>query len=436
MATVNFQCGHCHNLMAVGEEFLGQQVRCPHCQQVVLAPAPAPPSPAELPSIEVPSADEDDSIFTPPEAANEDLFGEPPAPRVELPPDSAVPRLALDDATLPTEPAPPGAPEPGVAMIEPTATYAEPEPAPGDALPRTDGVPGDAGASTVPQETAAPPAEGGLPLLTIEPKHRVARGNPWVIPLVIAPLAFYSFMATLYILDTKFFHLATPPPPPHPLEILPDTEGDNKGAAGRGAKHSSTRTWWPDPDQPLAPAMCVGLGQTLAVGDLEVRPEKVERRRLGWEIDQAFDPFPSDVLSLTLRLRNRSQDVTFKPMDRYFARARSSDPNRPQYTLLEMGGRRFFGGPLDWKRRNEFVKGQAVNKELKPGDEMTTFVCTNPDDHAVKALDAYDGPLLWHVQLRRGLVRWTTKDGVDREDPATTVVGVEFTSADVKKPGS
>src|SRR5437763_1257562 len=45
MQTVNFRCGHCNNLMAVGTEFLGQQVRCPHCQNVVVAP-PAAPAPA------------------------------------------------------------------------------------------------------------------------------------------------------------------------------------------------------------------------------------------------------------------------------------------------------------------------------------------------------------------------------------------------------
>ena len=32
MQTVQFQCGHCNKLMAVGVEHLGQQVRCPHCQ--------------------------------------------------------------------------------------------------------------------------------------------------------------------------------------------------------------------------------------------------------------------------------------------------------------------------------------------------------------------------------------------------------------------
>ena len=93
MANVNFQCGHCHNLMAVGQEYLGQQVRCPHCQQVVLAPAPASPPapPVDLPTIEVPQPEEHESIFTPPDAAQEDLFGDSAVPRVELPIEPAFP---------------------------------------------------------------------------------------------------------------------------------------------------------------------------------------------------------------------------------------------------------------------------------------------------------------------------------------------------------
>ena len=126
-------------------------------------------------------------------------------------------------------------------------------------------------------------------------------------------------------------------------------------------------------------------------------------------------------------------------MDRFFARAGPTALNAiPQYTILEMGDRKFFGGPLKWislaaARRPdshaniEYVYQQLVNQELKPGEEMTTFVCTNPDDKAVKALNSYQGPLLWRVQLRRGLVKWTTRTGVEREDSATAVVGVEFT---------
>src|SRR5207253_1607577 len=67
MRTVNFHCGHCGNLMAVEEKVLGQQVCCPHCQQIVLAVAPSPSagdceqSPTNL-TFNVPSPEEQESI--------------------------------------------------------------------------------------------------------------------------------------------------------------------------------------------------------------------------------------------------------------------------------------------------------------------------------------------------------------------------------------
>jgi hypothetical protein len=450
MATVNFQCGHCHNLMAVGQEFLGQQVRCPHCQQVVLAPAPAAPPPPDPGTIEVPQQDEHDSIFTPPESAQDDLFGAAHAPHVELPTEPAFPQLGLDEPTLPSDPA---APQPA-AGHERTVTYTGPEGSPSGT--RTEVLPPDGAGAPAPLEAPAtgeapPPSPSGEMSLPppIAHKPRVARSNPWVIPLFIAPLIFYSLMATLYILDMQFLHFFSPPPPPHPLEMVPDLEGDNKGDAKHVGRRGSVDTRWPDPLQPMPPQLRVRLGGTLAIGDLEVTPLKVERKRISYDIP-SYDPTPApeDSLAVTLRLRNRSHDVAFKPMDRFFARAQKTSINAiPQYTLLEMGERKFIGGPLKWvslsaaKNPNnrtpvEYVYKQVVNQELKPGEEMTTFVCTNPDDKAAKALDGYQGPLLWRVQLRRGLVGWTTKKGVQREDSATAVVGVEFTAADViKEPG-
>jgi len=42
MQTVQFQCGKCRGLMAVVIDHLGRQVRCPHCQAVVVAVAAEP----------------------------------------------------------------------------------------------------------------------------------------------------------------------------------------------------------------------------------------------------------------------------------------------------------------------------------------------------------------------------------------------------------
>src|SRR6516165_6195416 len=98
MQTVNFQCGHCRNVMGVNAAYLGKQVRCPHCQQGVLstAQAPLPAAQAAAPAPGQGSgskSDDQDSIFG--EHVDEDLFGSPQRSKVELPPAPAPPRPPL-----------------------------------------------------------------------------------------------------------------------------------------------------------------------------------------------------------------------------------------------------------------------------------------------------------------------------------------------------
>jgi hypothetical protein len=89
--------------MAVGVAHLGRQVRCPHCQAVVMAPAAemaaAPPSADPGPHAASNAAPQDagpfahlqaeraeaESIFAPP-PESDDLFGGTAVPRLELPP--------------------------------------------------------------------------------------------------------------------------------------------------------------------------------------------------------------------------------------------------------------------------------------------------------------------------------------------------------------
>ena len=101
-------------------------------------------------------------------------------------------------------------------------------------------------------------------------------------------------------------------------------------------------------------------------------------------------------------------------------------------TQLEVSNKRFFGGPAPWyprgskkeNQRREWVEGRQTNATLNPGEETTTFVCTDGDDaRVIQAATNYQGTMLWRVQLRRGLVPVRNK-----EVSATAVVGVEFTS--------
>ena len=45
MATFNFKCPQCGNLLSGNEEWCGKRVQCPYCQQVVMVPTMNNPNP-------------------------------------------------------------------------------------------------------------------------------------------------------------------------------------------------------------------------------------------------------------------------------------------------------------------------------------------------------------------------------------------------------
>ncbi len=66
--------------------------------------------------------------------------------------------------------------------------------------------------------------------------------------------------------------------------------------------------------------------------------------------------------------------------------------------------------------------GEPFSGTLLPGEEMTAvFRIGQEDKGALWAADAAQAPLLWRIQLRRGLVALGAT-----EVSATTVIGVEF----------
>jgi hypothetical protein len=141
-----------------------------------------------------------------------------------------------------------------------------------------------------------------------------------------------------------------------------------------------------------------------------------------------------------LRLRDVSDDVLFTPTDPFFDRQWKEEygSSRP-FTLLEIGDKRFFGGPIQWRPRSnrgkfraddprEYVKGQENdNQVLKPGADRASILCTDPGNREIlQTLQGSQGPMVWRVHLRRGLV-----DVGDREVSATAVVGVVFEKKDI-----
>ncbi len=443
METVNFQCGHCGNLIAVSTQHLGQQVRCPHCQQVVLAPLPSPPAPAP-PTFDPP--DDPDSIFSPP-APSDDLFGGGPQPAVEMPPEvvvtpPAVPNLELTDSPAefpqPTQETVACDPEKALGFSSATSLATAPEPAPAE----------------WPSPAAAPAEDLGAAIGPV-PVRR-ARGGGWHIALFIIPLISYSILATIagFML---WWRLQKAEYRAHPLEQLPDVEGDNPT---RRKKNTELNVPRPSTDLKLPDHLRTRLGGTVTVGDVEVTALRVERGAIALAEAPGRKPQPIDgeALKLVLRLRNLSADLPFYPLDRYFTRywragtrrvelGKQQNPFRcvstswEPYTQLVVGGEHFYGGPAGWYEArspndrncsNEHVAGQELDRELKPGEAFETFLCTDPTDpDLAAALKKHAGKALeWRVQVRRGAV-----DVKGRRVPASCVVGVEFSDKDVAGPG-
>jgi hypothetical protein len=457
MQTVNFQCGHCGKLMAVTENLLGQQVRCPHCQQVVVAPPPvaAPPPPFPPPAPLVPEQPvftaplppaEHESIFTPPEEGDEDLFGAGSRPQVELPP---APVWEPPPAPPPVPPLvesppapPPVPPSLGLPPIEPTVTYLPRDQATAPDTHMT-GARVDGDIASLPPTDLMPPApvaedgppSGPPPSGIVAPPSAVRaapRGGGWLLPV----LGIYSVMATLCMIAMVAVAMMARQQQDDILDRLPD-DGDYRGASHSQQKSGPKRLDFKTiPLHRLPDRLRVPVGSSIRVGDLKLSPTKVELRRIktqsgNYNPDERTD----DSLVLWLDLENVSRDVVFRPMDPFFDRKWHGgfESNTP-FTYVEMGNQRFYGGPCDWPpgkdNSPEKVIGQNYDRVLSPGEKMETFVCTNPDNHVGAALAGYRGQVVYRVRFRRGLVPLLHGG----EASATAVIGVVFSPQDVSRP--
>jgi hypothetical protein len=219
------------------------------------------------------------------------------------------------------------------------------------------------------------------------------RGRSQLVPLVLVFLIPYSLVTTgviAYLLLQQQQRL-------HPLEMLLDQQPDDGGP--KKAKPMQVKHDLPLPDKLKKP-----LKEPFQVdGFVEVTAQGVELSPL------------DDQLTLTLRFRNISDDLQFNPMPQSFL------VREKGYTFLEFDNNRIYGGDLSWKGR----AGAPMDGILSPGEEMTASLTTLPQHAAlVKKLAHYRGPLLWRLEIRRGLVEVR-----GRPVSATMVLGIEFDSS-------
>jgi phage FluMu protein Com len=429
METLTFQCGHCNKLMAVGAEFVGKQVRCPHCQQVVIAPQQPAPTSAQLEAARQPAQSAlavaaDTPWWASPAVATSEA-SRPPSPTdtpgrrgepgMEVAPAAppapfAAFEAAVDDST-------PAVPT-GTAVADPAGLQAESKSAPASAVP-SGALPSAPDIVTPWGPEGAQPGTG--PLVAPRPR-RSQWGMTIFISLVFLPLLLYAVLVT--ILAVMFYQRANSGQQ-DPRQFLPDVEGDHPGFKRPNKQSLLPESYYTDP---LPSNLRVALGGTLPVGDLEVSPQRVEWAKVHISLGNT-GPFEVDnpALVLHLKLRNVSPEVTFYPVDAYFNRQWSGGEGEKPLTLVEAGPARYFGGPARWRAREpEVIEGTNCDKALGPGESGEYVVCTNCYDEESRKLSRYSGPLLWRVQVRRGRVRYEDKDL-----SATAVIGVEFTDKDV-----
>ena len=205
MPPQTFPCPFCGKKMGVGIELLGKKVRCPHCNQILVAPTPTvipvppppvasvvaipiavpPPAPIpDLPTFNLPSQEARESIFDEREDETDDVFGSSGGNRTrvpempEPPPAPPPPPVAVEPLPAPVMPLPVPAFAPTVESnaFEDLAFAAPPAPVAVQPLPPPVVVPPVA--VSVAPIGATPPSSAG--------------GNPWAgmdeLPAVSAPL--------------------------------------------------------------------------------------------------------------------------------------------------------------------------------------------------------------------------------------------------------
>lgn len=458
-------CGACQGRLLV--ETPGTTVACPHCGTVLetaVEPPPGAPGtivqtadsdPATAPDpaadtvrmdFWVPSPSAPDSlglteIFPGPAGAAGSAEAIPdftflqPAPDIpaalagnEIPPepapsvDAPLEPVAIAEAAEPiSEPA--GVPEfaPAIGTAESLSAN---EPAAGDAVP----------VEAIPMALGAEPAVGEMPrpdvaaasaaespqraaALSATPAARTGP-SPFAFKLVVS-YASAMTLACLYLLWLVYF-LRT-----HSRTLdLPDLAPD--------ASHKKVGLMYVRPNQDMPAANVMRLGQTRQYGSLNVTPLRVTRgpvEFMYYDADKGYErPPEGPVLKLHLRFANVSPDQEFAPLDGRLVFTKI--PDRKAFGLFWTNN--FVCSAAERKDRARHVlafdlspdspwmlKGQNLDRELKPGESVETFIATSQEN-----LDSLEGDLLWRVHFRKGYNRESFR-GV------TTLIEVRFKSSDI-----
>ena len=459
MQTVNFNCSFCGKLMAVGINLLGRNVRCPHCKQILQAPATTgapptapPPFAVQEPSFESPSApiESPDSIFG--EVLDEDVFGTR-APKVHMPNQPSAPpppasRTMISNA--PSVSAPPYSPPPPAPYVD---ARTEELPLPAELPPRVNPW-GAAPPSAHRARNDLPPDDATelethreeLPQSSRVSRPAVRGGGGGIF---VWMLLFYALVATgiaAYLFYDKTLkeekQQADGGKKEHPFTAIPDLYGYYEKA---DRKKIQKFEGMPGANLEVPKELQVKLGESITIGQLEVTPLRVEYREIMRFRKPTgkteYETKPIDrVYVLHLHLKNISDDVYFHPNDpalnrRYVPSQRDSIP---PYSGIVIGKDFFLGGPLLWPDSDythQYIEGQENDgKLLGPKEERNTVVASDMAVLPIRtAVEAAGGtPIIWRVDLRRGLEKYKDAEGNEKEYSARSVIGVVLSPGEMR----
>ena len=245
-------------------------------------------------------------------------------------------------------------------------------------------------------------------------------------PVLLYCLALYSLIVTGLAVYGLLFKTAALPPE-HPLSTIPDDFGEFPAAT---RKQVSAARFPVDGELPNEQKSL--LGGKIEIGQLVIVPVGIEKRKLTLVRESAEEKRGVPIgegFVLHLKVTNSSRESSIYPLDPAFDR-HAVGADKPA-TRIVVGSETFAGGPISWPFTKhitrEFEQSQETEtQELMPGETRDYYVCSVPDPHLVNSVRHAKEPVLWRVQVRRGLIGFRGKT-----IPVTAIIGVEFRGSDV-----
>jgi hypothetical protein len=249
--------------------------------------------------------------------------------------------------------------------------------------------------------------------------------SPGVSPLLFKFVVSYASAVTLLCVYLGWLVMTNPST--LDLPDMPVNEYDKKVSMWK----------YLPPNKQVPAAHVLRLGQSRRFGSLSVTPLRVTRGPVEFSF---YDPDSEEtrapegpVLKLHLRFANVSKDQEFVPLDRRLVYTK--EPDRREYGVFKAnnfvcreGERSRLANHVfvfDMSPDSEWImNGQNLDRELKPGESVETFVATTTEQ-----IETLSGQLVWRVHFRKGYNR-------DSHRGVTTLIEVLFQSSEIVDEGS